>query len=336
MATTGLEVFDRTLHTTNLWLDEINAEIGPDRHLAWHVLGAVLRTLRDEMQVDQSAHFAAQLPLLIRGAYFDQYRPTQQPVAIRSHEDFISRIQHDLDGARPVKAEQAVAAVMRTLNRHVTEGQVKKVRDSLPKAVRAMWPEPDQKEPHGAKSDQEKYDQEKSHQQKPGQSTKSAQSGKAAESARSAGQPAPGGQQASPQRSEPQQAAPQRAAPPSPSPQRAAPPSPPSQHAAPPLHAAPPSQRGASQPHAPERTAPQPPQHAAPQTLQQSAPNRPMPEWEQIEEVVKIIDEEEETPGKSVHVPLGAARPPGVHAAPPATERTTGGKTKTRSKRKDG
>jgi uncharacterized protein (DUF2267 family) len=147
MATTGLEVFDKTLHTTNLWLDEISAEIGPDRHLAWHVLGAVLRSIRDEMQVEQSAHFAAQLPLLIRGAYFDQYRPATQPASARSHDDFVARIQHDLSGSRPINAEAAAATVMRTLNRHVTGGQVRKVRDALPKGVRAMWPEPDHKEP---------------------------------------------------------------------------------------------------------------------------------------------------------------------------------------------
>jgi uncharacterized protein (DUF2267 family) len=150
MATTGLEVFDKTLHTTNLWLDEISAEIGPDRHLAWHVLGAVLRSIRDEMQVEQSAHFAAQLPLLIRGAYFDQYRPATQPASARSHDDFIARIQHDLDGSRPINAEAAAATVMRTLNRHVTGGQVRKVRDALPKGVRAMWPEPEHKEPEHA------------------------------------------------------------------------------------------------------------------------------------------------------------------------------------------
>jgi uncharacterized protein (DUF2267 family) len=143
MATTGLEVFDKTLHTTNLWLDEISAEIGPDRHLAWHVLGAVLRSIRDEMQVEQCAHFAAQLPLLIRGAYFDQYRPAAQPASGRSQQDFIGRIHRDLDGTRPIKIEQAATAVMRTLNRHITEGQVRKVRDALPKGVRAMWPEPD-------------------------------------------------------------------------------------------------------------------------------------------------------------------------------------------------
>jgi uncharacterized protein (DUF2267 family) len=144
MATTGLEVFDKTLHTTNLWLDEICAEIGPDRHLAWHVLGAVLRSIRDELLIGQSAHLAAQLPLLVRGAYFDQYRPAAQPLADRSQEDFIARIREELAGSRPVRPDLAATAVMRTLNRHITEGQVKKARDALPKSIRALWPEPDQ------------------------------------------------------------------------------------------------------------------------------------------------------------------------------------------------
>jgi uncharacterized protein (DUF2267 family) len=144
MATTGLEVFDKTLHTTNQWLDEICAEIGPDKHLAWHVLGAVLRSIRDELLIGQSAHLAAQLPLLVRGAFFDQYRPAAQPVAERSQEDFIARIREELAGCRPVRPDLAATAVMRTLNRHITEGQIKKARDALPKGIRALWPEPEQ------------------------------------------------------------------------------------------------------------------------------------------------------------------------------------------------
>ena len=47
MSATGLDVFDKTIRTTtNVWLNEIMGEIGPDRRLAWHVLGAVLHALR--------------------------------------------------------------------------------------------------------------------------------------------------------------------------------------------------------------------------------------------------------------------------------------------------
>jgi hypothetical protein len=44
MSTTGLEVFDKTIQVTNTWLGEIMERLGPDRHVAWHVLGAVLRS----------------------------------------------------------------------------------------------------------------------------------------------------------------------------------------------------------------------------------------------------------------------------------------------------
>ena len=32
MSATGLDVFDKTLRTTNIWLDEIMAKLGLDRH----------------------------------------------------------------------------------------------------------------------------------------------------------------------------------------------------------------------------------------------------------------------------------------------------------------
>lgn len=56
MSATGLEVFDKTLQTTNIWLDEIMADHGPDRRVAWHMLGAVLRTLRDWLQIELAAN----------------------------------------------------------------------------------------------------------------------------------------------------------------------------------------------------------------------------------------------------------------------------------------
>jgi uncharacterized protein (DUF2267 family) len=67
MSATGLEVLDKSVQTTNIWLDEIMEGIGPDRRLAWHSLRAVLHALRDRLPLDQAAHLGAQLPIVIRG-----------------------------------------------------------------------------------------------------------------------------------------------------------------------------------------------------------------------------------------------------------------------------
>jgi uncharacterized protein (DUF2267 family) len=140
MSTTGLEVFDKTVQTTNIWLDEIMERIGPDRHIAWHILGAVLRTLRDRLPLDDAAHLGAQLPLLVRGLYYDQWH---SPLAIhkeRHQEEFLARVQEGLRDTRPVNVQEAVRTVFAVLAKHIAKGQADKTARVLPAEIRVLWP----------------------------------------------------------------------------------------------------------------------------------------------------------------------------------------------------
>lgn len=143
MAATGLDVFDKTLQTTNIWLDEIMQEVvGPDRQVAWHTLGAVLRTLRDRIPRGLSAHLGSQLPLLVRGLYYDQWEPENQPDEMRSLDEFLSRVNEQLENIRPVNVQDGTRAVFHVLSRHLDRGQTAKVRDALPEELRrSLWPE---------------------------------------------------------------------------------------------------------------------------------------------------------------------------------------------------
>jgi uncharacterized protein (DUF2267 family) len=140
MSNTGLEVFDKTVQITNTWLGEIMERLGPDRHLAWHVLGAVLRTVRDRLPLGLAAHLGAQLPLLVRGTYYDQWEPNQQPQKWRSQEEFLELVSEKLRNVRPVSPIEAARAVFMVLNHHVEPGQVSHVREALPEEVRRIWP----------------------------------------------------------------------------------------------------------------------------------------------------------------------------------------------------
>jgi uncharacterized protein (DUF2267 family) len=140
MSTTGLEVFDKTIQVTNTWLGEIMERLGPDRHVAWHVLGAVLRTLRDRLPLGLTAHLSAQLPLLVRGTYYDQWVPAQEPQKWRSQDEFLAAVAEKLRNIRPVAPAEAARSVFMVLNHHVDPGQVAHVRDSLPEDVRKLWP----------------------------------------------------------------------------------------------------------------------------------------------------------------------------------------------------
>lgn len=139
MATTGLEVFDKTLQTTNIWLDEIMAEMGPDRHAAWHTLGAVLQALRDRLPLELAVHVGAQMPLLVRGLYYDRWHVGNEPERIRSLDEFLGRVEEGLYGGRPVNLRDATRTVFRTLAHHIDQGQARKVAAALPEPIRSLW-----------------------------------------------------------------------------------------------------------------------------------------------------------------------------------------------------
>lgn len=139
MSANSLDVFDKTLQTTHIWLNEINAAIGPDRHLAWKVLSTVLHKIRDRLPIELSSHLGSQMPLLIRGAYYDQYKPSAQPGTCRTVDEFVAEVGEWLGDARPVDPKLAIAAVICVLERHVDPGQIAKVKGALPKHLRQMW-----------------------------------------------------------------------------------------------------------------------------------------------------------------------------------------------------
>jgi uncharacterized protein (DUF2267 family) len=139
MSATGLDVFDKTLQSTNIWLNEIMDVIGPDRQVAWHVLGAVLRAVRDRVPLELAGHLGSQLPILVRGVYYDQWRPAAKPAKYRSLDEFVACIDEGLASTRPVNRMDAIRAVFGVLSRHIPEGQIVKVRDALPEEVRALW-----------------------------------------------------------------------------------------------------------------------------------------------------------------------------------------------------
>lgn len=139
MSATGLEVFDRTLQTTNIWLDDVMDELGwTDRHKAYHALAAVLHALRDRLPVNTAAHLSAQLPLLIRGMFFEGWQPAKTPVKERTADEFLAHVTaafvFDLDS----DPRQIVRGVVAVLEKHVSPGEMEKVCGVLPAPIREL------------------------------------------------------------------------------------------------------------------------------------------------------------------------------------------------------
>jgi uncharacterized protein (DUF2267 family) len=51
----------------------------------------VLHALRDRLTVNEAAQFGAQLPMLVRGIYYEGWDPTRLPVKM-NREEFLQRV----------------------------------------------------------------------------------------------------------------------------------------------------------------------------------------------------------------------------------------------------
>jgi uncharacterized protein (DUF2267 family) len=140
MSATGLEVFDETLQKTNTWLKEIMEVLGPDRHRAYRALRGVLHCLRDRLIVEEAAQLGDQMPMLVRGIYYESWSPAAAPRKVRSREEFLAQLASHLPSARPIDPEQAARAVFQVLERHITPGEIEDVIAELPKDIRPLWP----------------------------------------------------------------------------------------------------------------------------------------------------------------------------------------------------
>jgi uncharacterized protein (DUF2267 family) len=156
MSMTGLDVFDTTIHKTNSWLHDLMRELDlQQRHEAYHVLRVTLHALRDRLTVEETAQLAAQLPMLIRGFYYEGWDPTAKPEKVRHLEQFVRRMEQEYRGDRRLDLLQAARAVFRVMSARLTPGEVDDVKHVLPTEIRDLWPVPTVGvESHGGQTEQ--------------------------------------------------------------------------------------------------------------------------------------------------------------------------------------
>ncbi len=133
---TGADLFNKTLQDTNGWLNEVMRDLGPDRHLAYHALRAVLHATRDRLSVRECHDLAAQLPMLVRGLYFEGYTPAGKPL----DTDLLPAVAEGLRDGQPLDPADAARAVYRLLDANVARGQVEEGKRQLPVDAFDLWP----------------------------------------------------------------------------------------------------------------------------------------------------------------------------------------------------
>jgi uncharacterized protein (DUF2267 family) len=143
MMSSRVAAFDKTLEKTNVWLNELEAILAwHDRERAYHALRAVLQAVRDRLPPHEAVDLGAQLPMLIRGFYYEGWRPAGKPLKYRDKRRFLARVAKNAPAIDDSNLERIVTAVFGVLASQLPRGERDQVRRALPAGVRELWAQP--------------------------------------------------------------------------------------------------------------------------------------------------------------------------------------------------
>lgn len=133
---TGVQGIDHSVQSTNIWLKELSSRLGNgDRPYAYRVLRGFLHTLRDRLPVQESVQLAAQLPHLVRGIYYEGWRPGATPAHYHSAHEFLDRLATASALSGEIEASFAAIAAFEQLAAHVSAGEIDDLIAVLPQQI---------------------------------------------------------------------------------------------------------------------------------------------------------------------------------------------------------
>ena len=145
MSAAGLESIDHTVQLTHIWINDLDSRLGwENKHRSYRLLRTVLQALRDWLPVDEAVGLGAQLPELLRGVYYEHWRPNRTPVKHRKKAEFLARIADAFRNDPISSTSNAVTAVFELLSDKIAVGEIEDVRHELPAEIRVLWPLPSQ------------------------------------------------------------------------------------------------------------------------------------------------------------------------------------------------
>jgi len=143
MRFTGFEVLDASIQRTGTWLKELMQELDwTDRRKTFVAFRCVLQAWRDHLSVKDAAYLGEQLPMLIRGLYFEHWDPSGKPLPLRSRGEFFSYLSIYLvrDRENLADGEKVAAAIFRFLDRKAADGEIADLHPLVPAVVTDLWP----------------------------------------------------------------------------------------------------------------------------------------------------------------------------------------------------
>ncbi|MFV2103186.1 DUF2267 domain-containing protein [Micromonospora sp. LOL_024] len=142
MADQVQSAIESSMDKTNLILKDIEQAYGwpkAQRNQSYAALRTVLHLLRDRMPVQESVEFSAQLPMVVRGIYFEGWQPQDVPIKL-NRDDFLYEVRQGFPYDVAGGPERIVRVVLDVLRRHITQGEWDDVKTTMPADLARIMP----------------------------------------------------------------------------------------------------------------------------------------------------------------------------------------------------
>lgn len=143
MSATGIHTFDSTVQESNLWLHSVMEHMQTeDPHVGFAALKGTLHAVRDRVGPNHAVGLGAQLPMVIRGLYYEGWRVADAQTKERHKADFLDHVRGELPKGASIDPERAVRAVFSVMWEKLDPGETAKLINLFPIELRNLWPEP--------------------------------------------------------------------------------------------------------------------------------------------------------------------------------------------------
>lgn len=133
-------IFEKTAQKSQHWIEDIKMELGTtDDERAYLALRTVLHSLRNHLQINEAIHLGAELPMLIRGLYFEGWNPKEKPIKEKSKEEYLEYFKKYFFNQPEQEIEKILGSVFKVLEKRISAGEINDVKSNLPKHVRNLW-----------------------------------------------------------------------------------------------------------------------------------------------------------------------------------------------------
>ena len=135
-------ILDSAVTSARHWLHELRLKLDlpPDEAgRGLHALRAGLHAIRDRLPASEVVDLGAQLPVFVRGIYFEGWRLANDPTRIRNKEEMLARVERELAPDKRFSGIAVLKAVIDVLTRHVSAGEITDVVSTLPRSIAELW-----------------------------------------------------------------------------------------------------------------------------------------------------------------------------------------------------